>query len=195
MIIFSMILHELAHGFMSFALGDDTAKKHGRLTFNPLKHLDPFLSVLLPLGLALTGGPIFGGAKPVPYNPNNLKYGDFGVLAVAIVGPLMNLLLAFIFFGLMSVLQPKENLLYTTLSIGIMTNLGFFAFNILPIPPLDGSRIIYALAPEFIKKALQSVERYGILILLAILILFQSQVSLLMIFISEKMLSIFEIFF
>lgn len=195
MIIFSMVLHELAHGFVSFALGDDTAKLHGRLTFNPIKHLDLFMSVLLPIGLALTGGPIFGGAKPVPYNPNNLKHGDIGVLLVAVVGPLMNLILAFIFFGLLSIINPQPGVVDSILRLGVIVNLGFFAFNILPIPPLDGSRVIYSLAPNFIKNILSSIEKYGIFILLTILILFQGQISSLMIFISDKMMSVFEIIF
>lgn len=195
MIIFSMVLHELAHGFMSFALGDDTAKLHGRLTFNPLKHLDPFMSVLLPLGLALTGGPIFGGAKPVPYNPSNLKYGDLGVLLVSIVGPLLNFVLAFIFFGTLSIIGPEQGLLGSILRLGVIVNLGFFAFNILPIPPLDGSRVIYSLAPDIVKQFLERIEKYGIFILLGILILFQNQISSLMIFISDKSISIFESIF
>lgn len=194
-ILFSMVLHELAHGYASYALGDDTAKNHGRLSFNPIKHLDPFMSVLLPLGLAITGGPIFGGAKPVPYNPNNLKWGEIGALIVAIVGPLTNLLLALIFYLLLKFIQPSDNIVDSILRLGTITNLGFFAFNILPIPPLDGSRVIYSIAPEIIKRFLERIENYSIFILLIILILFQSQLAQIMIFISDKSIMIFETIF
>ncbi len=95
-----MIFHELAHGFMAYFLGDDTAKEEGRLTLNPLKHLDPLLSVALPLLLFMTGGPIFGGAKPVPVNSKNLKYGVWGMAMVAVAGPLMNFVIAFVAFWL-----------------------------------------------------------------------------------------------
>ena len=94
-ILISMMLHELAHGFVAYWLGDDTAKDEGRLTLNPLKHLDPVLSIAMPLLLFLTGGPIFGGAKPVPVDSRRLKFGVWGMALVAIAGPLMNFLLAF----------------------------------------------------------------------------------------------------
>ena len=100
-VLVSMTLHEAMHGFMAFYLGDDTAKLQGRLTLNPIKHIDPFLTILLPVLLALSGGPVFGGAKPVPFNPARVKYDEFGAALVALAGPLTNLVLAFVGFGAM----------------------------------------------------------------------------------------------
>ena len=96
-ILLSMTLHEAMHGFVAFWLGDDTAKREGRLTLNPIKHLDPFLSILLPLGLAIVGAPIFGGAKPVPFNPDRVRGEEWGAALVAIAGPLTNLIISFVY--------------------------------------------------------------------------------------------------
>ena len=101
-----MIIHEVMHGYASYWLGDDTAKMQGRLSLNPIKHIDPFLTILLPVALALSGGPIFGGAKPVPFNPLNIKYGEWGVALVAMAGPITNFLLAFIIFAIWVVVRP-----------------------------------------------------------------------------------------
>ena len=98
-ILFSMTLHEAMHAFVGYWLGDDTAKNEGRLTLNPIKHIDPFLTILLPLGLALLGGPIFGGAKPVPFRPDQVRWGDWGAALVALGGPLTNFFIAFVSFG------------------------------------------------------------------------------------------------
>ena len=97
-VLVSMIFHELAHGLVAYWLGDDTAKSEGRLTLNPTKHLDPFLSILLPLMMFISGGPVFGGAKPVPVNSRNLKHGVWGMALVAIAGPLTNFALALVGF-------------------------------------------------------------------------------------------------
>lgn len=180
-ILLSMTLHEAMHGFMAFWLGDDTAKREGRLTLNPVKHLDPFLSILLPLGLAIVGAPIFGGAKPVPFNPDRVRGGDWGSALVAISGPLTNLLIAFIMFGLWVVVgaPPTSELAGQILIIAFTVNLGFFIFNTIPIPPLDGSRVMYAIAPEFIRTGMRAMERYGIIVIFAVVILFNSQLGLL----------------
>lgn len=169
-IFVSMTLHEVMHGYMAYWLGDRTAKDQGRLSLNPLRHIDPFLTILLPLGLALLGGPIFGGAKPVPFNPGRVRFGEWGVALVGIAGPLTNFLLAFIFYGLY-LLTYDNSLAAFIFSTATMVNLGFFAFNILPIPPLDGSRVLYALAPEFVRRAMEWIEQYGILIVFGIVLL------------------------
>jgi len=171
-ILLSMTLHEAMHGFMAYWLGDDTARREGRLTLNPIRHIDPFLTILLPLMLAVVGGPIFGGAKPVPFNPARVRYEEWGAALVAIAGPLTNFILAFLCFGIWVFLgQPHESFVAQVVSIGIIVNLGFFIFNILPIPPLDGSRVLYALAPEFVRRGMEIVEQYG-LVLVFILVLF-----------------------
>ena len=170
-ILFSMTLHEAMHAFIGYWLGDDTAKNEGRLTLNPIKHLDPFLSIILPLGLALIGAPIFGGAKPVPFRPDMVKGGDWGAALVAIGGPLTNLFIAFISYGVWALVgTPVEGIGAQILIMMISVNLGFFIFNMLPIPPLDGSRVIYALAPEFVRTGMRFIEQFGI-ILVFILVL------------------------
>ena len=147
-ILFSMTLHEAMHGFVAYWLGDDTAKLQGRLTLNPIKHIDPFLTILLPLTLAALGGPIFGGAKPVPFNPARVKGEEWGAALVAVAGPLTNLVIAFVFFGSFALMgtPPESSVAGKFLLTAVYVNLGFFVFNMIPIPPLDGSRVIYALA-------------------------------------------------
>lgn len=172
-ILLSMTLHEAMHAYVSYWLGDDTAKLQGRLTLNPLRHIDPFLTLILPIALAIMGLPIFGGAKPVPLNPTRVKYGEWGFALVAIAGPLTNLLLAFLAFCLYAAigLAGSGQLISQILSIAVSVNLGFFVFNIIPIPPLDGSRVLYALAPEFIRRAMEAIERFGIVFVFVIVLL------------------------
>jgi Zn-dependent protease len=158
------------HGYASYWLGDHTAKLEGRLSLNPVKHIDPFLTILLPLALALSGGPIFGGAKPVPFNPLNIKYGEWGVALVALAGPIANFAIAFVLFAIWVFVQPVPSFIGEIFITAITVNLGFFVFNMIPIPPLDGSRLLYALAPDFFRSAMEAVERYGILIVFALVI-------------------------
>ena len=163
-ILISMTLHEAMHGFMAYWLGDDTAKEQGRLTLNPLHHIDLFLTILLPLSLALLGLPVFGGAKPVPYNPERVRGDEWGAALVGLAGPLTNFVIAFICFGLYATIAGPavQPLLATAVSV----NLGFFVFNMLPIPPLDGSHILRNLLPPDLAYRYQSLERYSILIML-----------------------------
>lgn len=179
-ILVSMTIHEAMHGFMAYFLGDDTAKAQGRLTLNPLSHIDPFLTIVLPLILAIAGGPIFGGAKPVPFNPARVKYEEWGAALVAIAGPLTNLIIAFVSFGVAVLLGLGTGDFAANTSIGIVlsllvqVNLGFFIFNMLPIPPLDGSRVLYALAPEFVRRGMETVEQFGVMFIFAIVLLANS---------------------
>jgi Zn-dependent protease len=171
-ILISMTLHEAMHGYMAYFLGDDTAKLQGRLTLNPLKHIDPFLTLILPILLAVSGLPVFGGAKPVPFNPNRVKYDEWGAALVAIAGPLTNFVLSFVFFAILVTFHVSQGtFIGLVLQTGVMVNLGFFVFNMIPIPPLDGSRVLYALAPEFVRRGMEWIEQYGIL-LVFFLILF-----------------------
>jgi Zn-dependent protease len=156
-------LHELAHGYTAYWLGDETAKLNGRLSLNPLRHIDPYMSIVLPVLLYLMGGPIFGGAKPVPINTRNLKGREWGFALVAIAGPLMNILLAFIFFLLWFFIGHGSDLWGGILINSMYMNMGFALFNMIPIPPLDGSRVLYALAPDFVKRFMESIEHVGII--------------------------------
>lgn len=181
-VLISMIFHELAHGLMAYFLGDDTAKEEGRLTLNPLKHLDPVLSVALPLLLFMTGGPIFGGAKPVPVNSKNLKYGVWGMAMVAIAGPLMNFVIAFVAFlvGYYTGWLEAPGLVGVIFDYLVLINLGFGVFNLIPIPPLDGSRVLYAIAPDGVRGVMSGMEKWGIMVVLLIVIVFPSFISMIM---------------
>ncbi len=195
-ILFSMTLHEAVHGFVAYWLGDDTARREGRLTLNPIKHIDPFLTIILPLGLALVGGPIFGGAKPVPFRPDQVRGGDWGAALVALGGPLTNLLIAFLSYGVWVVVgAPTTGIVTTIFSAFVSVNLGFFVFNMLPIPPLDGSRVLYALAPEFVRTGMRAIEQFGIIFVFVLVLLAG---SLLGVYMSEAInffLSVFNAIF
>lgn len=171
-ILFSMTLHEAMHAFMGYWLGDDTAKLEGRLTLNPVKHIDPFLTILLPIMLALLNQPIFGGAKPVPFHLGKVRYGEWGAALIAVSGPLTNLLIAFVLFGVAVIFGiGPGGALGTFFNTAILVNLGFFIFNIIPIPPLDGSRVMFALAPDFVRNVMSSIEQYGLILVFAIVFL------------------------
>ena len=176
-ILLSMTLHEAMHAFMGYFLGDDTAKAQGRLSLNPIKHIDPIMTIALPLFLAVMGGPIFGGAKPVPFNPHKVRYGEWGAALVAIAGPLTNLLIAFVVFGvgvLSGVITSagvESTLAGQIVITAVSVNLGFFVFNVLPIPPLDGSRVLYALAPDPVKAGMEYIERYGIFLVFGLVLI------------------------
>lgn len=173
-ILFSMTLHEAMHAYSSYWLGDDTAKLSGRLTLNPIKHIDPVMSLLVPVLLAIAGAPVFGGAKPVPFNSSRLKFGDWGIAIVAMAGPLTNLTIAFLSYGILALLKNSNPIVSQILVISVSVNLGFFVFNMLPIPPLDGSRLLYTLAPEFVRRGMEAIERYGVILVFLLIFVFGS---------------------
>lgn len=189
----SMVLHELMHGLTAYWLGDDTAKVNGRLTLNPIKHIDPLLTIVLPVLLAIFGLPIFGGAKPVPYNPNKVKGGEWGAALVAVAGPLTNLTLAFVcYLALALIPSGTPAIIQLILYYGTTVNLGFFAFNILPVPPLDGSRVLYAVAPEGFQRVMDAIERTGLLLIFIIVLVASPVLSRLMGFIINGVLAGFN---
>jgi Zn-dependent protease len=171
-LLFSVMVHEVSHGVVAHALGDDTAKETGRLTLNPLKHLDPFGSVILPLMLFLTSGGslIFGWAKPVPYNPYRLKNPGLGAALIGVAGPITNFLLAIIFSVLIRVIISTGigSLMPLVLFFNIIVFLNVLLgiFNLVPIPPLDGSRLVLWLIPDRYLRFKILLEQYGLLILL-----------------------------
>lgn len=173
-LLVAISLHEMMHSVVGYWLGDDTAQLHGRISFNPLRHIDPLTTVALPLILILAGLPPFAAAKPVPINLYRLKFQEFGMAFVGIAGPLTNLLLTIIFILILKVVNPAalsllaENKLainssYLTgfLCYSVLINIGLFIFNMIPFPPLDGSRVLYALAPEPVQKVMMQIERMG----------------------------------
>lgn len=171
-VIFSIVLHEVAHGYAANALGDPTARLAGRLTLNPISHLDIFGSVLVPAITWLSGGFIFGWAKPVPYNPYNLKAGKFSEAYVAAAGPATNVLLAILFGSLIRFGQGAlpEPLLAVSVIV-VVANLALAIFNLVPVPPLDGSKILAAFLPLTLTQRYMMLERYGfILVFLFILV-------------------------
>ena len=201
-ILLSMTIHEAMHAFMGYALGDDTARQEGRLTLNPIRHIDPFMTLLMPLMMVLLHGPIFGGAKPVPFNPNRVRFGEWGAALVALSGPITNLLIAFIVFGLgviCGVITSGGVIMPTiygmVISTAVYVNLGFFIFNMLPIPPLDGSRILYAVAPEGVRVIMQKIEQQGALLVLVLVLLFSGAVGQVMFSCTRAILHIFMMIF
>lgn len=179
-ILVSMTVHEMVHAVVGYLLGDKTAEKEGRISLNPLVHIDPYLTILLPLVMLLAQGPVFGGAKPVPFNPHNLKWGEFGAMLVGISGPLSNFLLAFIGAIFYVLVADPNSILGYGLQIWIVVNLGFFIFNMIPIPPLDGSRLLYYLAPEFIRKGMRAMELYGLILIFILIVVFSPVIGNLM---------------
>jgi Zn-dependent protease len=171
----AIVLHEFAHAWAADRLGDPTARRMGRLTLNPLKHIDPVGTILLPLVLYLpfalgwTKSPIiFGFAKPVPFNPMNLRYPKRDIMLVRLAGPLMNVAIAFAFSQALGFVQnPLGQQLFTT---AILLNLALAVFNMIPIPPLDGSGIWYAILPARMMPLLARVDNFlGIIIVFVML--------------------------
>ena len=163
-ILVSMTLHEAMHAYMSNWLGDDTAARLGRLTLNPIKHIDPFSTIALPLMLFLAGLPPFGAAKPVPFNPTRVRYGDYGAALVGLAGPLTNLVLAAVSgLWVRFVIGFDAGIVTETLILFMFVNLSFFVFNMIPFPPLDGSRVLYSVAPDSVRDVMNRIESQGLL--------------------------------
>jgi len=162
-LIISLSFHEAMHGFMAYWLGDTTASEQGRLTLNPIKHIDPFTTALLPLLLIILGYPPFLIAKPVPFNPSRVRWGEFGAALVGLAGPVSNILLALVGVSVIKVLGISQNeFLYEIIALFIQLNIAIFVFNMIPYPPLDGSRVLYALAPDPVRNIMQQIESFGI---------------------------------
>lgn len=186
----AITLHEMMHAYVSDALGDDTARHQGRITLNPLAHIDPFLTVGLPLLLILIGAPPFGAAKPVPLNPLRIRFGDFGVAIVAVAGPLTNLALAVISALLLrSVGYSSTNLVAVFLALSVQINVGFFIFNMIPFPPLDGSRLLYAFAPDALQRIMLQIESFGIAAIALFMFVIFPIISPVMSDLSQKLLT------
>lgn len=171
-LVFSAIIHEYMHGFAAYRLGDNTAKDAGRLTINPFAHLDLFGSFLLPLMMILTNvGFVIGWAKPVPYNPHNLRDRKYGEAKVALAGPLSNLAVALI-FGLILRFSPFLSLTFAgLLGVVIYINLLLMVFNLLPVPPLDGSKVLAAFLPDRLRIKYLSADRFGFILVILVVIM------------------------
>ncbi len=180
-LIFSVVIHEVSHGFAAYRLGDPTAKYAGRLTLNPLNHLDLWGSFIVPLFLTISGaGFVFGWAKPVPYNPYNLKNQKYGPAIVGVAGPLSNLaliILSGIFLRILLVSGTADGLLAHTLSLVFIINTALMVFNLFPVPPLDGSKLLFAFLPisEYTK---QTLEKNALVILVVFLFMARNVITL-----------------
>ena len=171
-LILSATIHEYMHGFVANQLGDPTAKNAGRLTLNPIKHLDPVGSVFLPLILVVVNSPfLFGWAKPVPYNPNNLNDRKYGDAKVAIAGPLANLVMAVLFSLVFRFLDPSGMFAQLVATI-IIINLVLMIFNLIPIPPLDGSKVLACFLPSNLRMKLMYMDARLSMVLLFAFIFF-----------------------
>ncbi|PIR40287.1 MAG: site-2 protease family protein [Candidatus Zambryskibacteria bacterium CG10_big_fil_rev_8_21_14_0_10_34_34] len=177
-LIMSVVIHEVSHGYAALALGDPTAKYQGRLTLNPISHLDPIGSFFVPLIGYFAGGFIVGWAKPVPFNPYNLRNQKWGEALVAVAGPVSNIALAILFGLTIRFLPEYINVSQSFLNLAssvVLINIILAIFNLIPIPPLDGSKILFAFLPYKWQALRQSFERFG-LILVFIFILFIWQI-------------------
>jgi len=173
----SVVIHEVSHGFMAEYFGDKTARYAGRLTLNPIKHLDLFGSVLLPALLVVTNAPfLFGWAKPVPYNPDNLSDRKWGEVWVSAAGVLSNFFIAIV-FGLIirfSLGTSLPDSFYFITSTIVVTNLVLAIFNLVPIPPLDGSKILFSFLPQSLKAFEVFMERYSFVFLIIFIVYFSN---------------------
>jgi Zn-dependent protease len=168
--LISLTLHEAMHAYAAHALGDTTAKEEGRLTLNPLQHIDLMLTIALPVVMILLHYPPLLIAKPVPFDPRRVKYGEYGSALVALAGPFTNLGLAIIAALLIHVV-PVDGLVATFLITMLEVNIIFFVFNMIPFPPLDGSRLLYAFAPEPLQRIMYQIESAGFAVTILVFLL------------------------
>jgi Zn-dependent protease len=167
-IVLALSIHEAMHAFTAHWLGDSTAQDEGRLSLNPLRHIDPFSTILLPvITLIIFQVPILA-AKPVPFDPDRVRYGEFGAALVAAAGPLTNLVLAVL--GALSLHVVAGGALEAFLVTFTQLNVILFIFNLIPIPPLDGSRVLYAFAPEPVQDFMRQIEPYGLFIVFGLVL-------------------------
>jgi len=171
----SVVFHEIAHGLAALRLGDDTARKAGRLSMNPIRHIDPFGTVVLPLVMALSVGFAIGYAKPVPVMIDNLRHPRRDALLVSLAGPAMNAMLGFAAIGIFRVFRPESgSVIWFIFAITAVVNIALALFNLLPIPPLDGSAIIEFALPDRFRGYWYRFRPYSVVGLVIVLVMFRS---------------------
>jgi Zn-dependent protease len=189
-LILSISIHEATHGFVARYLGDTTADEAGRITLNPFRHVDIWFTILIPTVLLLLHLPPIFAAKPVPFDPRNVRYGEFGAALVGLAGPVSNLVLAAVGALIINVtgVSADNNVGYALL-LFTSINVTLFVFNMIPFPPLDGSRVLYAVAPDPLRRVMEQIEGLGFGVTIMILLLLSSFISPIVMNISQAILS------
>ncbi len=186
-LLLAMSIHEAMHAFAAHWLGDTTASDLGRLSLNPLRHIDLYTTIVLPVILVLLSLPPILAAKPVPFNPARVKYDEFGAALVGISGPLTNLLLAACAALPLRVFNLPV-VATNFLLIFCLINVALFVFNMIPIPPLDGSRLLYAFAPEPLQRVMRQIESFGLIFIIIIFLFFLQFLGPLLIYANNAIL-------
>lgn len=188
---FSISVHESMHSIVAYLLGDRMSHSMGRFSLNPIHHIDPLNTIALPLLLMLAGAQPFAAAKPVPINTHSLKWDEWGMALVGVAGPLSNFVLAFFASFALHTLQPAAGTSQTILVYLLQINVGLAVFNLIPFPPLDGSRVLYAIAPDFLRDVMLKIEQFGISAILVFMFVLYPMISSYLERVNQWVLNIF----